>query len=170
MFQWLAGKMRHTEWKIASIAAVCAIASSIFATNMIQHSDEAPALGGSEHFMIFARPSTTRREPFMKFAPPSDVASQSPDVDPMPIGTIGPKPQGSSSAQPVALPAQKALPGFFVRGAYDGKVLVQGPTGFELVGPGDKLTDAGPVLSIKYEKGHWIVLTETGSISSASSN
>lgn len=171
MFYWLAGKMRHTEWKVASIAVVCAIASSIFAANMIQRSDEAPGLSGAEHFMIFARPSTTRREPLMTFAPPpTEVATQPVDVDLMPIGTIGPKSQGLPTVEPPAPPAKKELSGFYVRGAYDGKVLVQGPTGFELVGPGDKVTNAGPVLGIKYNKGRWIVLTEAGSISSPSPN
>jgi hypothetical protein len=120
--------------------------------------------------MIFARPSTTRREPFMKFSPPTEVASQAVEVDTMPIGSIAPRPQNASAPAAPAPKGVKELSGFAVRGAFDGKILVQGPTGFELVGPGDKVTDAGPVLSIKYDKGRWIVLTEAGSISSAASN
>lgn len=169
MFGWLTKALGPTEWKIASVGIACATSSVIFAAYMISRSDDAPGLSVSEHFMIFARPSTTRREPFMNFTPPTEVASAPVEVDTMPIGSIGPRPQ-TPARDTAAAPVVKELAGFAVRGAFDGKILVQGPTGFELVGPGDKVTDAGPVLSIKYDKGRWIVLTEAGTISSAAPN
>ena len=170
MLHWLLKALSHTEWKMASLGIAMATSSAVFAAYMVSRSDEAPGLSISEHFMIFARPSTTRREPFMKFAPPTEVASQEVDVDRTPIGSISPRPQGNSPEPAPAPKPVKELAGFFVRGAFDGKVLVQSPNGFELVGPGDKIADAGPVLSIKYDKGRWIVLTEAGSISSSAPN
>ena len=174
MLSWLLKAMSHTEWKMASLGIAVATSSAVFAVYMVSHSDEAPGLTVSEHFMIFARPSTTRREPFMKFAPPpTEVASQETEVDTTPVGSIGPKPQLNgepSTSSPPVVKTPKQLPGYFVRGAFDGKVLVQSPTGFELVGLGDKIADAGPVLSIKYDKGRWVVMTEAGSISSSAPN
>ena len=170
MASWLTRMAQNTEWKVASLCTVCAIASAIFASEMISHSDEAPGITISEHFKIFARPSTTRREPFMKFAPPAtEVASIPIEVDPTPVGSISPLP-GRPERPPQAIPQTRELAGFSIRGAFDGKILVQGPGGFELVGPGDKLTDAGPVLSVKYDRGRWIVITEAGSITSTSQN
>lgn len=170
MASWFARMTKNTEWKVASLCTVCAIASAIFASEMISHSDEAPGITISENFKLFARPSTTRREPFMKFVPPAaEVASAPIEVDTTPIGSISPaptRPQKPSTPPPQA----KELGEFSIRGAFDGKILVQGPSGFELVGPGDKLTDAGPVLAVKYDRGRWIVITEAGSITSNAQN
>ena len=170
MASWLTRMTKNTEWKVASLCTVCAIASAIFASEMISHSDEAPGITISEHFKIFARPSTTRREPFMKFSPPAtEVATAPIEVDTTPVGSISPLP-GRPERPPQPIPQARELAGFSIRGAFDGKILVQGPGGFELVGPGDKLTDAGPVLSVKYDRGRWIVITEAGNITSTSQN
>jgi hypothetical protein len=106
----------------------------------------------------------------MKFTPQdTEVANAPIEVDTMPVGSISPLP--ARPEKPTVPPPQaRELGGFLIRGAFDGKILVQGPSGFELVGPGDKLTDAGPVLSVKYDRGRWIVITEAGSITSNSQN
>jgi hypothetical protein len=172
MTSWFNRWTHNTEWKVASLCTICAIASTIFASEMISRTDEAPGITISENFMLFARPSTTRRESLMKFAPPPAQVATAPtavEVDTTPIGSISPFPP---RVEKPALPATQVreLAGFSIRGAFDGKILVQGPAGFELVGPGDKLTDGGSVLSVKYERGRWIVITETGSITSAPQN
>lgn len=163
-------KRRRPEFLVASLCVICAVIASSFAAYMIPRSDQAPGLTPSEGFMIFARPSTTHREPFMKFDERPTAVAEAPAFDPMPIGSIRPLPEQKESNELREKPVAAELPGYALRGAFDGKILVQGPNGFELVGPGDQLHDVGPILSIRYDKGRWIVLTQAGSISSNSQN
>ena len=139
---------------------ILAGSAATFATVMMTDPNHVPVFPGSEHLMIFAQPATRAHgKPLVGNAPM--VATSAPIlVDPMPIGSLPEAPP--TEAPPAA--REKALPGFFVRGIYGGKAMVQTADGFVMVEPGKVIPGAGEVSRIERRGQEWVVVTTHGVI------
>ena len=76
---------------------------------------------------------------------------------------VTPLPEAPPTEAPPAA-REKALPGFFVRGIYGGKAMVQTADGFVMVEPGKVIPGAGEVSRIERRGQEWVVVTTHGVI------
>ena len=136
-----------------------AATTTAFAAYMIADQTRTPTFSGAEHLMIFARPASQVAGKAQ--ARRRDEAQPVPlDVDDMPVGSIKPRTVGpragrlGESAQGVQ--DQTETP---ARGVFNGKALVEIPSGFALAEPGSNLPGLGRVLAIEARNGRWFVVT-----------
>jgi hypothetical protein len=143
-----------------------AASATAFAAYMIADQTRTPTFSGAEHLMIFARPASQAAGKVQ--ARHRDEASPIPlDVDDMPVGSIKPRaggPEGGRSGESAQdMQDRTEVP---VRGVFNGKALVEIPSGFALAEPGSNLPGLGHVLAIEARNGRWVVVT-TRSVASA---
>lgn len=165
--------MSQSLGSLAFAAAGVGLASSAtaFAIYMVSDRDRAPALSGTEHLMIFARPSSydgsksqARRS---SETPPAAL-----DADDMPVGSIKPHDTSSDGHSPDDRIGEGEAPGrerrteIPARGIFNGKALIEIPIGFALVEPGSTLPGVGRVLMIEARGSKWVVVT-TNHVASA---
>ncbi|MBY0611511.1 MAG: hypothetical protein K2P80_04950 [Beijerinckiaceae bacterium] len=135
--------------------------SAAFAAYSVSVSGGAPDIPGSEHLLIFARPSQPRQ------TSPIAVATREPqaspiETDPITTGSIRPRPRrehGNGTPSPQAL-----IESFTLRGIFNGKALLQGPDGFIMAGPGANIRGAGTIRTIEATPKGWAVTTSEGRI------
>lgn len=135
--------------------------SVAFAAYSVSASGGAPDIPGSEHLLIFARPSQPRHPAPIAVATREPQASPI-ETDPITTGSIRPRPRrepGDGAPSPQALIAS-----FTLRGIFNGKALLQGPDGFVMAGPGAYIRGAGTIRTIDATPKGWAVITSEGRI------
>ncbi len=160
------------------LGAAFALLSAGFAAYMMTQTDRKPAINGSQHLMIYARPTGIKRERLDRQLAklPAGLSHSSPDDDLLATGSV-PKKLETAPVDPPAKPAppkknhsyiaaKRDIGIYKIRDIFDGKALLYGPAGFLLTSPGNDLANAGTVEEIAFHEGKWIVITTEGIIRS----
>lgn len=129
--------------------------SAVFAIYMVANSDQGPRINGVENLAIFAQPVTT---PYRGGA--SRVPE--PEFDMTPVGSVRMRQAVAPSSPPPIV--TKIVPGYVMRGYFQGAALVQGPDGFINVKVGAEIEGLGRVIAIEARGRNLVVITTGGII------
>lgn len=170
-------RKRRTGWKtdaaLCALGVVCAGLSANFAISKIT-APTAPAIAGMEHLRIFAMPSNGNRRP-AKAGEPAP-ANREMEVDPIITGSVQATANDATASIPsrpatrsidLAPPQPATLSSYSLQGVFNGKALVQGPSGYLLVSTGEAIPGVGRIQSIQNRGGIWIVQTPLGALESS---
>jgi len=168
-------RKRKSTWKtdaaLCVMGVLCAVLSVNFAVSKIT-APTAPPIPGAEHLRIFAMPSGGRvpsrpsepspARPEMEFDPVV-TGSVRPSTGETPTATLGLKTTRSADVAP---PQPATLSSYSLQGVFNGKALLQGPSGYLLVSAGEAIPGVGRIQSIQTRGGSWIIQTPLGPLES----
>jgi hypothetical protein len=168
-------RKRKTAWKtdaaLCVMGVLCAVLSVNFAVSKITAST-APPIPGAEHLRIFAMPSGGRLP--TKASDPTPARKEM-EFDPVVTGTVRPSTAEATASAPartaarsaeVAPPQPATLSSYSLQGVFNGKALLQGPSGYLLVSAGEAIPGVGRIQSIQNRGGSWIIQTPLGPLES----